>query len=180
MGYKIDKTILVDGPLTQVDDTARYPLGFTVTDENGKEYVYVKATAALTAGTAVAGVARSALTVTSSSAFDGGFLASASTPSLATTTFNGNELKGTLVKITRSATVIGLFPITDAVYTGSAYKVFCPEVKTGDTVAFGAGQPVVTAGGTASAKGGATNAMPITAIASGKYGFVAKVPVIEA
>ena len=30
MGYKIDKTILVDGPLTQVDDTARYPLGFTV------------------------------------------------------------------------------------------------------------------------------------------------------
>lgn len=180
MGYKIDKTILVDGPLTQVDDTARYPLGFTVTDENGKEYVYVKATAALTAGTAVAGVARSALTVTSSSAFDGGFLASASTPSLATTTFNGNELKGTLVKITRSSTVIGLFPITDAVYTGSAYKVFCPEVKAGDTVAFGAGQPVVTAGGTASAKGGATNAMPITAIASGKYGFVAKVPVIEA
>lgn len=180
MGYKIDKTILVDGPLTQVDDTARYPLGFTVTDENGKEYVYVKATAALTAGTAVAGVARSALTVTSSSAFDGGFLASASTPSLATTTFNGNELKGTLVKITRSSTVIGLFPITDAVYTGSAYKVFCPEVKAGDTVAFGAGQPVVTAGGSASAKGGATNAMPITAIASGKYGFVAKVPVIEA
>ena len=56
MSYKIDKTILVDGPLTQVDDTARYPLGFEVTDENGKEYVYVKATAALTAGTAVAGL----------------------------------------------------------------------------------------------------------------------------
>lgn len=180
MGYKIDKTILVDGPLTQVDDTPRYPLGFTVTDENGKEYVYVKATAALTAGTAVAGVARSALTVTSSSAFDGGFLASASTPSLSTTSFNGNELKGTLVKITRSGTVLGLFPITDATYDGTAYVISCPEVKAGDTVAFGAGQPVVTAGGTASAKGGATNAMPIVAIASGKFGFVAKVPVIEA
>ena len=180
MAYKIDKTILVDGPVTQVDDAPRYPLGFTVTDENGKEYVYVKATAALTAGTAVAGVARSALTVTASSAFDGGFLASAATPSLATTGFNGNELKGTLVKITRNSVVLGLFPITDAVYTGSAYKVFCPEVKAGDTVAFGAGQPVVTAGGAASAKGGATNAMPIVAIASGKFGFVAKVPVIEA
>lgn len=182
MAYKIDRSILVEGPLTQVDDTPRYPLGFKVVDENGKEYVYVKATAALTAGTAVAGVARSALTVTSSSAFDGGFKASASTPALATTTFNGNELKGTLVKITRSSAVVGLFPITDAVYdsANSNYVVYCPEVKAGDTVAFGAGQPVVTAGGSASAKGGATNAMPITAIASGKYGFVATVPVIEA
>ena len=125
-------------------------------------------------------MARSALTVTASSAFDGGFMASASTPALATTTFNGNELKGTLVKITRNSTVLGLFPITDAEYTGSAYKILCPEVKAGDTVAFGAGQPVVTAGGSASAKGGATNAMPIVAIASGKYGFVATVPVIEA
>ena len=180
MAYTIDNNILIDGPLTQVDDSARYPLGFTVTDENGKEYVYVKATAALTAGTAVAGVARSALTVTASSAFEGGFLASASTPSLSTTSFNGNELKGTLVKITRGGTVIGLFPITDATYNGTAYVISCPEVKAGDTVAFGAGQPVVTAGGTASAKGGATNAMPIVAIASGKFGFVAKVPVIEA
>lgn len=182
MAFTIDKNILVDGPLTQVDDEARYPLGFTVTDANGLEYVYVKATAALTAGTAVAGVARSALTVTASSAFDGGFKASAATPSLATTGFNGNELVGTLVKITRSASVIGLFPITGAVYdsANSNYVVYCPEVKTGDTVAFGHGAPVVTAGGSASAKGGATNAMPIVAIASGKYGFVAKVPVVEA
>ena len=102
------------------------------------------------------------------------------TPSLSTTSFNGNELKGTLVKITRSGTVIGLFPITDATYNGTAYVISCPEVKAGDTVAFGAGQPVVTASGSASAKGGATNAMPIVAIASGKFGFVAKVPVIEA
>ena len=180
MAYTIDNNILVDGPLTQVDDSARYPLGITVTDKNGKEYVYVKATAALTAGTAVAGVARSALTVTASSAFKGGFLASAATPSLSTTSFNGNELKGTLVKITRGGNVLGLFPITDATYNGTAYVISCPEVEAGDTVAFGAGQPVVTAGGTASAKGGATNAMPIVAIASGKFGFVAKVPVIEA
>lgn len=180
MSYNIDKSILVEGDLTQVDDSPRYPLGFSVKDANGVEYVYVKATAALTAGTAVLGVARSALTVTSSSAYDGGFKASASTPSLATTGFNGNELVGTLIKITRGGNVIGLFPITGAEYNGSAYVITCPEVKTGDTVAFGSGSPVVTAGGTASAKGGATNCMPITNVASGKYAFVRPVTVIEA
>lgn len=181
MAYVIDDNVLVDGPLTQVDDAPRYPLGYKVTDKNGREYTYVKATAALTAGTAVAGVARSALTVTASSSFKGGFKASASTPSLATTGFDGNELVGTLVKITDSnSNVKGLFPITGAEYTGSTYIVYCPEVDTGDTVAFGAGAPVVTAGGSASAKGGATNCIPLTAVASGKYAFVATVTVIEA
>lgn len=180
MSYKYEKSILAEGELNQVDDAPRYPLGTRVHDHMGREYVYVKATAALTAGTAVAGVARSALTVTDSSAFDGGFKASASTPTLATTGFDGNELIGTLVKITRSAAVIGLFPITGAEYDGASYVIQCPEVKAGDTVAFGAGSPVVTAGGSASAKGGATNAMPISNIASGKYGFVMPVTVIEA
>lgn len=180
MAYTIDNNVLIDGPITQVDDAPRYPLGYKVTDKNGREYTYVKATAALTAGTAVLGVARSALTVTASSAFEGGFKASASTPTLATTGFDGNELVGTLVKITRSNTVLGLFPITGAEYNGTAYVISCPEVKAGDTVAFGAGAPVVTAGGTASAKGGATNCIPLTAVASGKYAFVATVTVIEA
>lgn len=171
MSYNIDKNILVEGGLTQVDDAPRYPLGTRVHDKEGKEYVYVKATAGLTAGTAVAGVARTALTVTASSAFDGGFKASAATPALTTTGFDGNELVGTLVKITRDGKVIGLFPITGAEYNGSAYVVSCPEVKTGDTVAFGAGAAVVTAGGTASTKAGAENVVPLTAIASGKFGF---------
>lgn len=181
MAYTVDNNVLVDGPVTQVDDAPRYPLGYKVTDKNGKEYVYVKATASLTAGTAVATAGRSALTVTSSSAFNGGFKASASTPTLATTGFDGNELVGTLVKITRSATVLGLFPITGAVYDGSAYVVYCPEVQTGDTVAFGDGANIVTAGGSASNKAGAVNATPIVAIASGKYGFVApNAPIIAA
>lgn len=180
MAYTIDKNVLVDGPITQVDDAPRYPLGYKVTDKNGREYIYVKATAALTAGTAVAGVARTALTVTASSAFKGGFKASASTPTLATTGFDGNELVGTLVKITRGSDVLGLFPITGAEYNGSAYVVSCPEVEEGDTVAFGAGAPVVTAGGTASTKGGATNCMPLTDVANGKYAFVATVPVVAA
>lgn len=181
MAYTIDNDVLVDGPITQVDDAPRYPLGYKVTDKNGKEYVYVKASASLTAGTAVATAGRSALTVTASSAFNGGFKASASTPALATTGFNGNELVGTLVKITRSSNVLGLFPITGAEYNGSAYIVSCPEVEEGDTVAFGDGANIVSAGGTASTKAGAVNATPIVAIASGKFGFVAPTaPVISA
>lgn len=180
MSYNYDKNILVEGELNQVDDAPRYPLGTIVHDNLGREYVYVKATAALTAGTAVAGVARSALTVTASSAFKGGFKASASTPTLATTGFDGNELIGTLVKITRNSNVLGLFPITGAEYNGSAYVVYCPEVEVGDTVAFGAGSPVVTAGGSASTKGGATVCVPIASMASGKYGFVMPETVIEA
>ena len=181
MAYTIDNNVLVDSPITQVDDAPRYPLGFKVTDKNGKEYVYVKASANLVAGTAVATAGRSALTVTSSSAYDGGFKASASTPALATTGFDGNELVGTLVKVTRGSDVLGLFPITGAEYNGSAYIVSCPEVKGGDTVAFGGGANIVSAGGTASAKAGAVNATPIVAIASGKFGFVApNAPIIAA
>ena len=73
MSYNYDKVNLVEGSLNQIDDAPRYPLGTRVHDANGREYVYVKATASLTPGTAVAGVKRSATTVVSSSAFDGGF-----------------------------------------------------------------------------------------------------------
>ena len=181
MAYTIDNNVLVDGPITQVDDAPRYPLGYKVTDKNGKEYVYVKASASLVAGTAVATAGRTALTVTASSAFNGGFKASASTPALATTGFDGNELVGTLVKITRGSNVLGLFPITGAEYNGTAYVVSCPEVKEGDTVAFGDGAGIVSAGGTASTKAGAVNATPIVAIASSKFGFVAtNAPVVAA
>ena len=174
MAYSIDKSVLVEGPLTQVDTTPRYPLGYKVVDKNGKEYVYVKASANLVAGTAVATAGRSALTVVSSSAFNGGFKASASTPALATTGFDGNELVGTLVKITDAdSNVKGLFPITGAEYDGTNYVVSCPEVEEGDTVAFGAGANIISAGGSASTSAGAVNATPIVAIASGSFGFVA-------
>lgn len=182
MAYTIDNNVLVNGPLTQVDDAPRYPLGYKVTDKNGKEYIYVKATSNLTAGTAATTASRSALTVTASSSFKGGFLASAATPALATTGFDGNELVGTLVKITDSnSNVKGLFPITGAEYNGTAYVVSCPEVEAGDTVAFGAGANIVAAGGAASTKIGAINVVPIVSFASGKFGFVApSSPVKEA
>lgn len=173
MAYTIDNNVLVDGPLTQVDDAPRYPLGYKVTDKNGKEYIYVKATGNLTAGTAAATASRSSLTVTASSAFKGGFIASAATPALATTGFDGNELNGTLVKITRNSAVLGLFPITGAEYNGTAYVVSCPEVEAGDTVAFGVGANIVGAGGAASTKIGAINVTPIATFTTGKFGFVA-------
>lgn len=181
MAYTIDENVLVDGPLTQVDDTPRYPLGYKVTDKNGKEYIYVKATGNLTAGTAATSASRSSLTVTASSAFKGGFIASAATPALATTGFDGNELAGTLVKITRNSAVLGLFPITGAEYNGTAYVVSCPEVEAGDTVAFGVGANIVGAGGAASTKIGAINVIPIATFTTGKYGFVTpSVPIKEA
>lgn len=180
MSYDYDKVNLVEGSLNQVDDTPRYPLGTRVHDANGREYVYVKATASLTPGTAVAGVKRSAITVVSGSVIDGGFKISASTPTLATTGFNANEIKGTLVKITRSSSVIGLFPIDEAEYDGTNYVCRCSEVKAGDTVAYGDGAAVVTAGGSASTKAGATNVEPISPLTSGQYGFAIPVTVIAA
>lgn len=174
MAYTIDKNILVEGSLTQVDDMARFPLGFIVTDNCGNEYAYVKATAALTAGTAVASASRSSLTVTSSSAFDGGFKVSNSVPGLSQgSNFGMNELRGTLVKITRDSSVLGLFPITGGIYDGSHYVIYCPEVKTGDTVAFGRGPVIASAGGTASTKAGAINVTPICNVAQYKFAFVA-------
>ena len=46
MASTIDKTILVEGGLYNVDTAPRYPLGFEVEDDNGKKYRYIKATAA--------------------------------------------------------------------------------------------------------------------------------------
>ena len=173
MSYNIEKTNLAEGLLEQVDTEPRYPLGFRTHDADGREYVYVKALADLTAGTAVAGVARSALTVTPGSVSSGYFQVTAATPALATTTFNANELKGTLIEIVdANGTGRGIYPITDASYDGVNYALTCPEIKNGDTVSFANGAPVVAAGGVSSTEGGAINCTPISDIPEGKYGFV--------
>lgn len=173
MSYNIEKTNLAEGLLEQVDIKPRYPLGFRTRDAEGREYVYVKAIENLTAGVPVLGVARTGLTIVSGSVSDRCFKISAAEPSLATDNFNVNELKGTLIKITDSnSQVKGVYPITDASYDGVRYLVVCPEVKTGDTVAFANGAPVVAAGGASSTDGGAINCIPITDMAEGTYGFV--------
>lgn len=155
MAVKLEKINLVDGSVYDVDDAPKYPLGKIFEDTTGRTYEYVKATAALTAGTAVAAAGYTA--VAGLTATDGGATFSGSTPANAT----AKDLIGQLVKVTRSGSVIGVFPVVD----GEGTHLTIPEVKAGDTIAL-----VAYAGGLAGGTG--TDVIPMTSIASGKYGFV--------
>ena len=165
MASTIDKTILVEGGLYNVDTAPRYPLGFEVEDDNGKKYRYIKATAALTAGTSYGLAGFTAMTAT---AADGGAAVSTTTPNSAVS----GDLVGQIVKVTRSSSVIGAYPITEDIWTsGTAHTVKIPEVKSGDTLAL-VGTNVGLCGGSASSTAGDTNGIPMAPIASGSYGFV--------
>ena len=159
---------LIDGDIYRVDTTPKYPLGKTVLTSNGRVARYVKATAALTAGTSYALTGTSA--IASLSAVDGGATIGAATPS----TTNYDDLVGELIKVTRSASVIGVYPIRAAV----SGKITVPEVKSGDTLALVA-YARTHAGGTAS-KAGAEQAAPVAPIASGSYGWVIEMPGVVA
>lgn len=156
MAYTIDNNVLVEGPLTQVDDTPRYPLGYKVTDKNGRDYIYAKATADLTAGAQVKIVGYTAITLTSVA--NGGAVLASSTPSGAT----AKDLIGDALVVSGNA-----YPIVD----GDGTFLVVPEVKATDTVTAFTGYPYALAGGAASS--GDTKVVPVTAIANGKYGFVA-------
>lgn len=156
MAYSYDKNVLVEGPLTQVDDAPRYPLGFKVTDKNGRDYVYAKATADLTAGAQVKIVGYTAISLTS--AFDGGAVLASSTPSGAT----GKDLIGNALIVDGKA-----YPIVD----GDDTNLVVPEIKATDTITAFVGYPYALAGG--SANSGDTKVVALAPIASGKYGFVA-------
>ncbi|MBQ1569598.1 MAG: hypothetical protein IIZ78_00635 [Clostridiales bacterium] len=158
MAFKIDDNVLVEGPLTQVDNAPRYPLGYKVTDDCGREYVYVKASANLTAGTAVALAGFTALSTSSVKA--GGAVASSATPS----TTNYKDLIGNAVVISGGTKI---YPIVDADGT----FLVIPGIAATDTISSFIGYPYAIAGGAASAT--ATNALPVVSMASGKYGFVA-------
>lgn len=156
--------VLVDSNVYTVDDAPKFALGTEFKGENGETFRYVKSTAALAAGTAYATAGFTAMTAT---AKDGGATVTASTPSSAIS----GDLVGQYVKITRSAAVVGVYPIIEDIYDGTNHQVTIPEAKSGDTLA------IVTrgtgfAGGSASSSAGAINGTPLTAIASGKYGFV--------
>lgn len=165
MASNIDKSILVNGSLYDVDSAPRYPLGFEVNDDHGKKYRYVKATAALTAGTAYGLAGFTAATMT---AKDGGAAVSTTTPNSAVS----GDLIGQLAKITRSGDVIGVYPIVEDDWTsGTAHVVRIPEAKTGDTLAL-VSTNVGLCGGSSSSTAGDTNGIPLANIASGSYGFV--------
>ena len=159
---------LIDGDIYRVDETPKYPLGKTVLTSNGRVARYVKATAALTAGTSYALSGTSA--IASLTAVDGGATIGAATPA----TTNYDDLVGEFIKITRNSAVIGVYPIRAAV----AGKITVPEVKSGDTLALVA-YARTHAGGTASAAG-AEQATPVAPIASGSYGWVIEMPSVVA
>lgn len=163
---------LIDGDIYRVDTTPKYPLGKTVLTSNGRVARYVKATAALSAGTSYAVAGTTALT--SPTAINGGLTITAATPS----TTNYNDLVGGFIKVTRSAAVVGVYPIRAAVATDSGATLTVPEVKSGDTVALVA-YGRTHAGGTAN-KAGAEQATPVANIASGSYGWVVEVPAVVA
>ena len=156
MAYTIDNNVLVDGPLTQVDDTPRYPLGYKVTDKNGRDYIYVKATADLSAAAQVKVVGYTA--ITTSSTKDGGVVIASSTPSGAT----AKDLIGNAVVVDGTA-----YPIVD----GDGTFACVPGIKATDTVSAFVGYPYALAGGAASSSD--IKVDPVCAIANGKYGFVA-------
>ena len=156
MAYTIDNNVLVDGPLTQVDDTPRYPLGYKVTDKNGRDYIYVKATADLSAAAQVKVVGYTA--ITTSATKDGGVVVASSTPSGAT----AKDLIGNAVVVDGTA-----YPIVD----GDETFACVPGIKATDTVSAFIGYPYALAGGAASSSD--IKVDPVCAIANGKYGFVA-------
>lgn len=164
--------VLVDSNIYTVDDAPKFALGTEFKGIDGGTYRYIKSTAALAAGTAYATAGFTAMTAT---AADGGATVTATTPSSAIS----GDLVGQLVKITRNSSVVGVYPITADDYNGTNHIVKIAEAKSGDTLALVA-SGVGFAGGSASAKIGAINATPLTAIASGKYGFVlVGQPIIE-
>ena len=156
--------VIVDSNLYTVDDAPKFALGTEFKGVDGGTYRYIKSTAALAAGTSYATAGYTAMTAT---AVNGGATVTATTPSSAVS----GDLVGQFVKVTRSAAVVGVYPIIEDIYDGTNHKVKIPEVLSGDTLALvstGTGY----AGSSASSSAGAINGTPLTAIASGKYGFV--------
>ena len=120
--------VLVDSNIYTVDDAPKFALGTEFKGIDGNTYRYVKATAALTAGTAYATGGYTAFTAT---ATDGGATVTATTPS---STVSG-DLVGELVRVTRDGSVVGVFPIESDEYNGTNHIVRIAGVKAGDTLA---------------------------------------------
>lgn len=161
---------LVDGSMYDVDDAPRFPLGRTVTTDDGKTFVYVKATAALAAGTAYK---VAPITISTASATAKGKISITATTPTILTTVTPADIAGALVKVTdTNSNVLGVFGIKNAALGASSNIVAdCDGVGAStDTLAgIADNTPAVCGGSPASGK---TQGTPLTAIASGKYGWV--------
>ena len=159
---------LVEGSLYDVDDAPKYKLGKTITTDDGKTFAYVKATAALTAGTSYKVGSLAIGTVAQDGA--GKIKITVTTPTIITTV-KGADVEGALVKVTdTNSNVKGVFAIEGASDNGTA--IFAPLacVEATDTLAGVATTTANFCGGAVSS--GKAQGTPLVAIASGKYGWV--------
>lgn len=158
---------LVDGSFYDVDDAPKYKLGKTVCTDDGKTFAYVKATAALTAGTSYKVGSLAIGTIAQDG--DGKAQITATTPTIITSV-KGADVEGALVSITDADSNVKVVAIESASDNGTKIFARIPGVKSTDTLAGVASNTPAFAGGAVSS--GKTQGTPLTAIASGKYGWV--------
>ena len=163
-----DSNLLVEGSIYDVDDAPKYKLGKTVTTDDGKTFAYVKATAALTAGTAYK-VASLTLTTVAQNGADS-ITITATSPTIITNT-KGDDVNGALVKVVdTNSNLKGIYAIEGASDNGTAIFAPLKGVVASDTITgINSNTPAFCGGATSSGKAQGT---PLVAIASGKYGWV--------
>lgn len=158
---------LVDGSVYDVDDAPRFPLGRTITTDDGKTFVYAKAVAALAAGTAYK---LAPITITTATASAGKVTISATTPTI-NTYVTPVDLAGALIKVTdTNSAVKGVFGIKNAAQSSTNIVADCDKVVATDTIAGINSRTPAVCGGAVEA--GKSQGTPLTAIASGKYGWI--------
>ena len=159
---------LVEGSVYDVDDAPKYKLGKTITTDDGKTFAYVKATAALTAGTTYKVGSLAIGTVIQDG--EGKIKISATTPTIITNV-KGADVEGALIKITDTNSNVVVAPIESATDDGATYIYGVVKgVKATDTLAGVATTTANFCGGAVSS--GKAQGTPMVAIASGKYGWV--------
>ena len=159
---------LMEGSIYDVDDAPKYKLGKTICTDDGKTFAYVKATAALTAGTTYKVGSLAIGTVTQDG--EGKIKISATTPTIITNV-KGADVEGALIKITDAQSNVVVAPIESATDDGETYIYGVVKgVKTTDTLAGVATTTANFCGGAVSS--GKAQGTPMVAIASGKYGWV--------
>lgn len=167
MNYN-DNGQLVEGNFYDVDTAPKYKLGKVVSTDDGKTFAYVKATADLTAGTTYKVASLAIGTVIANGA--GKARISATTPTIITNV-DGADVEGALISVTDANSNVNVYPIETATDDGTTYiYANIPAVKATDTLAGVASNTPAFAGGAVSS--GKLQGTPLTAIASGKYGWV--------
>lgn len=152
---------LLDGQVTDVDTVARFPLGKRVEADNGLVFRYVKATAALTAGTAYG---LSALSITTATAPEDNTISiTATTPAIANVA--AEDVVGAPVIVNGEMKFI-----TSAVKNaaGTTITATVPGIKKSATIA---GVPAGYSRLGGKAGNGVAQAVPMATLKSGEYGW---------